>query len=126
MIGDYGAEVQWGLLKAADHKSGRPPSSMGELGLRLPVFWHFRPLSATAPGLMVLTPAFVTPQTLFNPNRGLFRAVIGIRGHPFSLKQRTRVQVQHAFGPETEAVLPDGRVAGIAAAEIFRSGFLDP
>jgi len=25
MIGDGSAELQWGLLKAADHKSRRPP-----------------------------------------------------------------------------------------------------
>ena len=111
MIGDGSAELQWGLLKAADHKSRRPPRQW----LTSACTWRFSGIfgagSAATTGLMVLAAPFVAPQPLFDADRSLFRAVISIRGHSFGFEQRTRIKMQHAFSAETKAVLSDGRVA---------------
>ena len=60
---------------------------------------------------MVLAAPFVASQSLFDPDRSLFRTVVGIRGHSLGFEQRARIKMQHEFGAETEAVLSDSRVA---------------
>jgi hypothetical protein len=60
---------------------------------------------------MVFAAAFVAPQAFFDADRGLFCAVIGIRGRSFGFEQCPGVKVQQAFGAEAEAVFADGGIA---------------
>jgi hypothetical protein len=84
---------------------------MGEHRLRLPVSAvSFRAFSATAPRLMVLATAFIAAQALFDTNRSLFCAVIGVRGHTFGFKQCAGVKMQDAFGSEAEAISANRRM----------------
>ena len=80
MIENGSAELQRGVLKAADHKCRR--------GWRQ---WHrfgtFLAILATTTRLVILAAAFVAAQPFFDTNRRLFRAVIGIRCHPFRFQQ---------------------------------------
>ena len=85
----------------------------------------FPAISTAALRLMPFAAPLVTAQPFFDVGGGLIGAVIWIGRHAFRFKQRARIQMQHEFGAETESVLADGGVAGIAAAEIFGRGFLD-
>src|SRR6185437_4664478 len=80
----------------------------------------------STPSLMVLTPAFITPQPLFDADRGLIGAFIGVGGHSFGFQQRSGVQMQNAFGAEPKTVTPNYGMARIAAAKIFRGRFPYP
>src|SRR5262249_53932943 len=99
---------------------------MGELRPHLTGVAFFLVFSATTARLMVFAAALVASQPLFDADRGLFGAVIGIGGHAFGFEQCTRIEMQNAFGPEAKSIFSNGRMAGIASPEIFRSGFLDP
>jgi hypothetical protein len=125
MIGDGSAELQRGLLKAADHKSHRPRRQWLTSACTCRFSGVFGAGSAATTGLMVLTAPLVAPQPLFDADRSLFRTVIGIWGHSFGFEQRARIKMQHAFSAETEAILSDGRVARISATEVFGGRLLD-
>src|SRR5262249_33717102 len=99
---------------------------MGELRSHLTGVAFFLAFSATAARLMVFAAALITSQAFFNTDGSLFSAVIGIGSHPFSFEQCTRIELQNAFGPETKTIFSYGGMAGIAAAEVFRCGFLNP
>src|SRR5215510_9311915 len=111
MIGDGSAELQRGLLKAADHKSRRPPRQWLTSACTCGFSGIFGAGSAAAAGLMVLAAPFVAPKPLFDADRSLFRAVIGVGGHSLGFEQRARIKMQHAFSAETKPVLADGCVA---------------
>src|SRR5215470_18509150 len=125
MINDGSAELQRGLLKAADHKSRRPRRQWLTSACTCRFSGIFGAGSTAPTGLMVFTAPFVAPQPLFDADRSLFRAVIGIRGHSFRFEQRARIKMQHAFSAKAEAILSDGRVARISATEVFGGRLLD-
>ena len=89
MIGDGSAELQRGLLKAADHKSGQPRRQWATSVCSRRFSRIFGTRTAAAAGLMVLTAPFVASQPLFYADRGLFRTVVGIGGHSLGFEQRT-------------------------------------
>ena len=72
---------------------------------------------------MILAAAFVAAQPLFDVERGLIGAVIGVGRHSLGFEHRAGIEMQHAFGAKAETVLADGGMAGIAAVEIFRRRF---
>src|SRR5262245_61129743 len=111
MIGHNGAELQRGLLKAADHRSGQRRRQWENSASDCRFSGLFCSPPSAATGLVVLAAAFVPPQTLFYPNRCLFRAVIGIGCHPFRLEQCTGIKMQNTFCSETKAVLADRGMA---------------
>jgi|SRR5689334_4710355 hypothetical protein len=126
MIEDNGAELQMGVLKAADHKRG-PPRRQWPNAARY--FWSF-PLftgdSAATTGLMVFPAALVASQAFFNAARGLFRTVIRVWSHALCFKQRAGVKMKNAFRAETKTIPAYRRMARVAAAKIFRGRLLDP
>src|ERR1700754_1333253 len=113
-----------GVLKAADHRSGRSLRQWPPRGNTCHFFSHAL-TSGTPPGPLILTAAFVAAQALFDAQSGLFGAVIGIGGHAFRFQQGAGIQVEDALRTETEAVAADGRMARVATAEILRRRLLD-
>ena len=90
MIVRDGDGLQGGVWKAADHKSGPRPKSMGAaLGSRCCFSVHivgYR--SSAAAGLTVLFPSFVPAQTLFDAISGLIRALISASRHALGFEDR--------------------------------------
>jgi len=86
MIGENGAGLQKGVLKAADHKSGPSRRQWAKSACDCRFFWHFWVFSTAATGLMVLAAAFVPSQPLFDTHGRLLCTVIGVRSHPFSFE----------------------------------------
>ena len=89
MIGNDSAELQRGLLKAADHKSRQPRRQWATSACGCRFSGIFCARAAATAGLMVLTAPFVASQPLFYADRGLFRTVVGIGGHSLGFEQRT-------------------------------------
>src|SRR5208337_1787222 len=71
------------------------------------------------------TAALVAAQPLFNVDRRLIGAFIGVGRHSLGFEQGAGIQVQHTFGVKSEPILADGGMPGIAATEIFRQRLLD-
>ena len=92
-------------------------ASMAAVDRRLPNYLAIG--CDSAPGLMILAPAFITPQPLFDADRGLIGAFIGVGGHSFGFQQRSGVQMQNALGAEPETVALNHGMTRIAAAKIF-------
>ena len=82
MIGDGSAELQMGVLKAADHKCRPGRRQWCNFSILVP----FLTILATTTRLMILAAAFVASQPLFDADRRLFGTVIGIRRDPFSFQ----------------------------------------
>jgi len=80
MIGKGSGQLQ-GVLKAADHKEGPQWRQWLGPGTACRIFLHFWMPSTAALGLMVFAAAFVAPQTLFDMDRGLIGAFIGVGRH---------------------------------------------
>src|SRR3569833_549916 len=85
----------------------------------------FPALSDAAARLAVLAAALVSPQPLFDAQRRLIGAFIRVGRLPLGLDRGAGIQVQHAFGAETEAVLAHGGEARMPASEIFRRRLFD-
>src|SRR4029079_14558808 len=92
--------------------------------ISLALYGRFNILAATT-CLMILAAAFVASQPLFDTDRRLFGAVIGIRGHSFGFQQCARIEMYDALGPEPESVPAHRCMPRIAAAKIFRGCFFD-
>jgi len=87
MIEDNGAELQMGVLKAADHKWGPPPRQCPNPARVYRAFSLFQADSAATTGLMVFPAALVASQALFDAKRGLLGTVICVRSQAFGFKQ---------------------------------------
>ena len=75
------------MLKAADLKDGPRRLSMAGTRHRLPFFIAFRGLSAAALGLVVLAATLIAPQALFDVDRGLIGAFVGVGRHSLGFEQ---------------------------------------
>ena len=80
MIGKGSAELQ-GVLKVADHKSGRLRRQWRGRFTGCRFFMHFATISAPTLSLMSFAAAFVAAQSFFDADRGLIRALIGVGRH---------------------------------------------
>src|SRR2546423_14998142 len=68
---------------------------------------------------MVLEAALAAAQALLEAHCVLIRARIGIRRIRFGMQHNAGIEVDGAFGTETEALLLHRDMAGIAAVEIL-------
>jgi hypothetical protein len=87
---------------------------------------HFVSSSAAPQALMILAAALVAAQPFFDVDRGLIGAFISVGRHSFGFQQRAGIEMNHALGMKSEAILADGGMPGIAAPEIFRRRFVNP
>src|SRR6185437_2554277 len=69
---------------------------------------------------MILKLALIAPQTLFNADCRLIGAGVSVGRHSFGFERYSGIEMERAFGLETESVLADGGMARITAIEIFR------
>ena len=67
----------------------------------------------------ILEAALVAPQPLLDAQRRLVGARIGVRGVRLGVQRDAGIEMDRAFGAETEALLLDRDVARIAAVEIL-------
>ncbi len=75
---------------------------------------------------MILEPAVIAAQPLFDPRRRLVGAGIGIGRHAFGVQRDLRIEMNGAFGAEPETVARQRDMPGIASVKIFAHGFGDP
>src|SRR5271165_2944052 len=72
---------------------------------------------------MILAAALVTAQPLFDAQRRLIGAGIGVGGERIDLEHSAGIEMDNAFGTKAEAILADGDVARIPAVEILGRRF---
>ena len=82
MIENGSAELQKGVLKAADHKCRPARRQWYNLNIIVP----FLMILAATTCLVILAAAFVASQPLFDADRRLFSAIVSVRRHSFGLQ----------------------------------------
>src|SRR6185437_3673937 len=99
---------------------------MADAGHLLPFLSQFESSSTAAQRLVILAPAFVSAQSLFDAGRGLVGAFIGVSRHSLGFEQSAGIEMKYAFSTKSEAFFTDRGMSGIGAAKIFRRRFVDP
>src|SRR5271163_2414074 len=77
-------------------------------------------------GAVILEPAMIAAQLLFEPRHRLIGGKIGIGRLALRMQRDLRIEMNGAFGAEPKTIPFERNVSGIAAIEIFAQRFGDP
>src|SRR5262249_24612784 len=70
-------------------------------------------------GLVAFQAPLVATQPLLDPHCRLIGTGIGVGGQRLRFEHDARIEMDHTFGSEAEALLADGHVTRVPAVEIF-------